>query len=94
MQTTTHPLAVRNDASLHKVEISLAKEEIAQIAGHTVLSKAVIELTVDESNCLKAVVLLTVIVSDISATCNSHHVKPTIAKLDGRKKYLIYKTAQ
>ena len=33
MQTTAHPMAVGDNACLHHVEISLVKEDIAQIAG-------------------------------------------------------------
>ena len=94
MQTTAHPMAVGDNACLHHVEISLVKEEIAQIAGHNVLKKAVIQLTLEEYNCLKAALLSTDTVFNYTATFNSNHAKPTIAKLDERKKYSTYSTAQ
>ena len=94
MQTTAQPMAVGDNASLHDVEISLVKEEIAQITGHKVLKKAVIQLTLEEYNCLKAAFLSTDTVFNYTATFNSNHAKPTIAKLDERKKYSTYSTAQ
>ena len=94
MQTTAHPMAVGDDASLHLVDISLVKEVIAQIAGHNVLKKAVIQLTLEEYNCLKAALLSTDTVFIYTATFKSHHAKPTIAKFDERKKYSTYSTAQ
>ena len=94
MQTTAHPMAVGDNASLHHVDISLKKEEIAQIEGHNVLKKAVIQLTLEEYKCLKAVSLSTDTVFNYTATFNSHHAKPTIAKFDERKKYSTCSTAQ
>ena len=94
MQTTAHPMAVGDNASLHHVDITLAKEEVAQIAGHNVLKKAVIQLTLEEYNCLKVALLSTDTVFNYTATFNSHHAKPTIAKFDERKKYSTYSTAQ
>ena len=52
-------MAVGDNVSLHHVEISLVKEQIAQIAVHNVLKKAVIQLTLEEYNCLKAALLST-----------------------------------
>ena len=90
MQTTAHPMAVGDNASLHHVEISLVKEEIAQIAGHNVLKKAVIQLTLEEYNCLKAALLSTDTVFNYTDTFNSNHAKPTIAKLDERKIFNLF----
>ena len=90
MQTTAHPMAVGDNASLHHVEITLAKEEIAQIAGHNVLKKAVIQLTLEEYNCLKAALLSTDTVFNYTATFNCQHVKPTIAKFDERKIFNLF----
>ena len=84
MQTTVHLMAVGDNASLHHVEISLVKEEIAQIAGHNILKKAVIQLTLEESNCLKAGLLSTDNVFNYTATFKSNHAKPTFEKLDER----------
>ena len=91
MQKTAHLIAAGDIAILHHVEMSLVKEEIAQIAGHNVLKKAVIQLTL-EYNCLRAALLSTDTVFNYSTFNN--HAKPTIAKLDERKKYSTYSTAQ
>ena len=45
MQTTAHTMAVGDNAILHQLEISLVKNEIAQIARHNVPKNAVIRLT-------------------------------------------------
>ena len=77
-------MALGDNASLHHVEICLVKEEIAQIAGHNVLKKAVVQLPLEKYNCLKAALLSTDTVINYTATFNSHHAKPTIAKFDER----------
>ena len=69
MQTTAHPMAVGDNASLHLVDISLVREEVAQIAGRNVLKKAVIQLTLEEYNCLKAALLSTDTIFNYTATC-------------------------
>ena len=81
-------MAVGDNTSLHHVEISRVKEEIAQTAEHNVLKKAVIQLTLDEYNCLKAALLSTDTVFDYNASFITHHAKPTIAKLDERNNYI------
>ena len=85
MQTNAHPMPAGDNASLHHVEISLLKEEIALIAGHKLLKKAVIQLTLEEYRCLKAALLSTDTFFNYTATFNSNHAEPTIANLDERK---------
>ena len=68
--------------------------EIAEIAGHNDLKKVVIQLTSEEYICLKAALLSLDTVFNYTATFKSNHAKPTIAKLDERKKYSSFSTTQ
>ena len=59
LNSNAYPLAVGDYASSHHVEISLVREETVQIAGNNVQKKAVLRLTSEEWNCLKADLLST-----------------------------------